>query len=932
MPHICDSFKIEEGSLNAPGRPDGRVGFEAGLRTVHQMFKMHFAAKIGRPEVSVTDVKGSISSAVDAGCPVAFNNFLPRGCVLRNTTYAIALAIFVGQDTKTCLNSARTNGKLSNMQHYLNMCVWGLLFSLLILCIYAATMSTLQEESFELCCSEQSWIIKIGVFTITFYHVVPMSLYVCFEMLKLILGYQVNSDKQMEDPESGDFAVARTADLIEEMGQINFIFSDKTGTLTKNEMLFARACISGQDVGDFRMKEGCAEPEGVAKCRDGINDDLTSKEAFWKEVAWFFTCLSTCHSVQVAKQKEEEPSTPGSPEMGTKGSTAPPRYLGMSPDEVALVEVSRQVGIVLQDRTHLRGKSSSSNTASELTLQLPGGETKCFSVMYELEFNSDRKRMSVVTRVGSEIYIITKGADSVMEDLLTEPFNEAYKGHIKEYSQLGLRTLVIAFKKVERQAFRKWEKEYKEVANLTDATQARRVQEVQAQLEVNLKMAGVTAVEDCLQDGVPEAIATIKEAGIRLWVLTGDKTETAVDIARSCHLFTDTTTLAYATEATSEEMALQKLQDAKVMLHGMDNGGLVLDGKTIQYCLLSDDCKQLIFDLGIASRSCVCCRLTPLQKRNLIDVVRHKDPATITLAIGDGANDVPMISGAHLGIGVRGKEGAQAVQVSDVAISQFRFLVPLLLCHGRRAYRRVAIYLCYYLYKNVALLMGDVVWMHMDSFRGRIAFPEYLSINYNVFFTSWHILFVLGWDSDVPDAVANANPSLYLVGPARKLFNKTIFTGWIVCGVYHGCAAWIIASAWIIDGAEYHKKIPGQFWEGSLTAFTIIIFVVMLKLLLSSQSPFSLKFSILPTLGAILCYIVILGCISYVPPGPSLQPSLKGIPAVLVKNTNALLAMVTAPLAIISVDFVGMLLVNKLAPSPLDVVKAQIKRNAESSA
>merc|ERR1719434_34025 len=110
-----------------------------------------------------------------------------------------------------------------------------------------------------------------------------------------------------------------------------------------------------------------------------------------------------------------------------------------------------------------------------------------------------------------------------------------------------------------------------------------------------------------------------------------------------------------------------------------------------------------------------------MQKLELVKLVREQNSRAITLAIGDGANDVPMIQGAHLGVAIRGKEGTQAVQASDVAISYFRFLTPLLLCHGRRAYRRIALFLCFYLYKNVALLMGDIVWMHLDSFRGRIA-------------------------------------------------------------------------------------------------------------------------------------------------------------------------------------------------------------------
>jgi len=315
-----------------------------------------------------------------------------------------------------------------------------------------------------------------------------------------------------------------------------------------------------------------------------------------------------------------------------------------------------------------------------------------------------------------------------------------------------------------------------------------------------------------------------------------------------------------------------------------------------------------------------------LQKRNIVDIVRERDTHTITLAIGDGANDVPMITGAHLGVAVRVKEGAQAVQVSDIAISQFRFLVPLLLCHGRRAYRRIALYLCYYLYKNVTLLMGDVVWMFMDDYRGRIAFPEYLSINYNVFFTSWHILFVLGWDTDVPDEIANTRPELYLVGPQRKLFNKVVFSGWIICAVYHGVAAWCVAKFWIIQDSVYDKTKPGQWWEGSITAFTIIIFLVMLKLLLNSQSPFNWKTSIAPTLTAIFCYVGILGCLAYVAPGPSLQPSCKGIPADLLKNTNALMAMVGAPLAIISVDVVWTLSRRMLWPSPLVKCKRELSR------
>jgi phospholipid-transporting ATPase len=915
-PPMCEQFKVDDASYvdqvkagdetvscnpmeitkqDSKEMNTEEIAFVAGCSIVKAMNKICFSMKVGRPEVAVSDVKGSISTGSQSEvCPIAFGNFLPRGCTLRNTTFIVAVAIYVGADTKTRLNSATSSGKISNMQEYLNYCVWGLLVSLVFLCSYAATLSALQEDSFTFCCGDTSLVIRTGIFTITFYHVVPMSLYVCFEMLKLTLIYQVNNDTQMVDPTTGDYAVARTSDLIEEMGQIDFIFSDKTGTLTKNEMVFARACISGTDVGDFRKpKSGVAE--GVAKCKAGL--EKSDSDPFWKDVRWFFTCLATCHSVQISKNREEGDGK---------------AYQGMSPDEVSLVESAAEVGIVLKRRSHSRGKKGRSSGSSELTLEhfdakIGKNREQVYSVLHELDFTSDRKRMSVVLRVGSEIFLVTKGADSVMEELVTEPFSDEYHHALKEYSSLGLRTLIIAYKKVERAEFRQWEKAYKSTQNSTDADKDEQVAKVQAQLEVNLKMVGVTAVEDCLQDGVPEAIATIKGAGVRIWVLTGDKTETAVDIAHSCQLFTEETKLAYATDASDIGEALAMLQAAKKSIEGVEKSGLVLDGKTIRHCLLSAECKNLIYDLGRASQSCVCCRLTPLQKRNLVDVVRIKDKRTITLAIGDGANDVPMISGAHLGIAVRGKEGAQAVQVSDVAISQFRFLVPLLLCHGRRAYRKVALFLCYYLYKNVCLLMGDVVWMHMDRYRGRIAFPEYLSINYNVAFTSWHILFVLGFDMDVPDSVANSTPELYLVGPERKLFNKKVFSAWCLCAVYHGCAAWVIAAFMVIKDAEYDKTQPGQFWEGSITAFTIIIAVVMVKLLLHCQSPCKFKTSILPTLGAVFCYVAILGGMAYTKMAQDLQPSIKEIPADILANPNALTAMAVGPVVILIPDVIFMM-------------------------
>jgi len=337
----------------------------------------------------------------------------------------------------------------------------------------------------------------------------------------------------------------------------------------------------------------------------------------------------------------------------------------------------------------------------------------------------------------------------------------------------------------------------------------------------------------------------------------------------------------------------------------------------VGFALASEEARALIYELGLASRSCVCCRLSPMQKRLLVELVREKNPITITLAIGDGANDVPMIEGAHIGIGVRGKEGAQAVQVSDIAISQFRFLVPLLLCHGRRAYRRVAYFLCYYLYKNVTLVVSDVVWSIQDGFRGRIAYPEYLSMGFNVLFTSWHILFVLGFDKGLPDAIANQHPELYYEGPQRLLFNPKVFSVWMLNAVWHGTVVWIIPN--LVIGGTVYTETPSDFWRGSCTSFLITVFCVNLKLLLVCLNPLAVT-ATAPTGASLLLTVFALFMLGEVSLGYEMSGNLKmkGVPTDMFGRGEVYLCLVGVTLFALVPDVTEKLLKRFYFPSAMD--------------
>ncbi|CAJ1343323.1 unnamed protein product [Effrenium voratum] len=851
---------------------------------VAELCRRQLELRLAVPSADLSDMHASITlDGGSAACAASCDNFAPRGCVLRNTPWMLSLVAYAGRDTKACLNSAQAKGKVSLMQRALNRCVYGLLTALFLACCYMATAAKVVDPGTD-------WLVRFLTYTITVYHVVPISLYVSFELLKLVLGRFIDMDAQMVDPISGQGATTRTADLVEEMGQIDFVFSDKTGTLTANEMRFARCALGRQSFGSFIQDPSGGPVPGLLAAKEALKSDASERR---EEVLWFFTCLAVCHTVQVSEDMQ---------------------FSGPSPDEVALVEGARSVGVTFSKRR------TGADDQEEIVLSGPDGD-RVFVLRHVIEFNAERKRMSVLCEHNGAVYCLTKGADSIMSPLLTTPLGAWEEDQLRSFSQLGLRTLVVASKKVAPADFARWEAAWSEAQNSMQ-NHKERVAQVGADMEKELQLAGLTAVEDRLQDGVPEAIATLKAAGIRLWVLTGDKTETAVDIAYSCNLFSKDMDLAFVCNCRTGEDIQMKLQEAKQVMENGKPSGLVLDGQTLKLIFQQGLAVEL-YELAMLSRCCVCSRLSPAQKRQIVEEVR-KNSGAITLAIGDGANDVPMISGAHLGIGIRGKEGSQAVQASDIAISQFRFLVPLLLCHGSRAYRRIATFLCYYLYKNAALAWGDLIWAHQNGFSGEVAYPEWLSTSFNALFTSWPVIIVLAFDQDVDDAVANTSPGIYLEGLQRQWFNAFIFSSWMVAAWFHGCLAWLLPSAAFGFPTDYESP---DFWRASTTSFTLVIFIVTLKLVLHSLQRCSAA-TLGPLALSLAVYLLVLFLLGYTSIGSRMQPNLAGDPPVpgwIFSNMEPLLMMVLGTLCALLPDWAALLWVRRLRPSPLFQVRSASK-------
>lgn len=527
-----------------------------------------------------------VSLKVKQPCALDYELFVPRGCLLRNTPYVISIAAYCGHDTKTRLNSSEPQAKFSNMQKNLNRGVQGLVATLVLFCIYATIVGAAMENDDGI-----NPFQRFVWYWIILYQIVPISLYVGFEIIKLVLGFNIGRDPQMVDPKTNVPALARTADLVEELGQVGFVFSDKTGTLTENEMVFAHACVAGHDLGDFRT--------AAAKEKGGVEESLrilsNPSDALFKDVRWFFINLAVNHSAQV--------------EMGKDGE---PVFQGSSPDEVAFASAAKSVGVVFKARNRKPGSSS-----WDIVLQAPSQEGEIvFNVLCEIPFSSDRKRMSVVVEHKGECFVFTKGADNVMGPLCSRALDGSFVKSLSQYSKLGLRTLVIASKRVERKFITSWLERWKEAGASGEVREAK-MADVAMEVEHSLDPLGITAIEDRLQDGVPAAIVSIKAAGIRFWVLTGDKTETAVEIVRACNLFDDSMRLAYMVNCSSEKHALQLLEDAEKELDTVDNGGLVIDGTFVQHVISAPQNRKFLYNLAIGTRACVCCRLSPEQKKKI---------------------------------------------------------------------------------------------------------------------------------------------------------------------------------------------------------------------------------------------------------------------------------------------------------------------------
>ncbi|KAF3355700.1 hypothetical protein VdG1_03992 [Verticillium dahliae VDG1] len=830
--------------------------------------------------------------------PLSLNNVVYRGSVVRNTTETIGLVVNTGEECKIRMNASKhVHAKAPRMQSVANRCIIWLVFVLLALSGgltggYYIWRDPQEDDSWFLGGRTLSFKEVFIAYIIMFNTLIPLSLYISLEIIKVIQFYLMG-DVEMYDPVTNTPMVANTTTILEDLGQVNYVFSDKTGTLTENVMRFRKMSVAGtawlhdmdverdeeakQKLIDMARKKRKGKDKQKFEKSKAIETNPASTQPGRQSMSSTRWKASTARAEDEPELKTEEllgylrrkPNTPYSkkakqfllclalchtciPEVGKDGQT---EYQSASPDEQALVEAARDLGYVMIDRPN-----------QEVILQLLGPDgnivRETYQVLDVIDFTSKRKRMSIIIRMpdgrickasavelkaskhrsmeqGKEQRRISNSTPrtsmalgrpsmSKRHTALNEGtiFERSFQ-HIDDFARDGLRTLLYGFRYLDEGEYTKWRAIYAEATTSLDNRQEK-IEAAGELIEEKFELAGVTAIEDKLQEGVPETIDKLRRAEIKVWMLTGDKRETAINIAHSarlCKPFSELFILDATTGPINESISAALAEVGRGML---PHTVVVVDGQTLSTIDNDEGLSYLFYDLAGRVDSVICCRASPAQKANLVKRIRRQVPKSLTLAIGDGANDIGMIQASHVGIGISGREGLQAARISDYSIAQFRFLQRLLFVHGRWNYLRTGKYILATFWKEIVFFLPQAHYQRFNGYTGTSLYENWSLTVFNTLFTSLPVIFLGAFEKDLSAETLLKYPELYSYGHRSSAINLWLYLGWTIMGIAESFVIYYIT--W---GA--YDKLPfdqdTSLYAMGTVPFTVCVVFINLRLL-----------------------------------------------------------------------------------------------------
>ena len=792
------------------------------FKTPELIHELKFQCMVEEPNDKLYLFNGKLLIDSIGVLDVTQDNILLRGTSLQNTEWVYGVVIYTGYDCKIQKNLRSIPLKMSPSIKKVNLQTIFLLIGFIVMCIVHVTGSILflkvPGNKALYSTSSQIFFLQFLKSLLLYHNIIPISLTVTLEFVKFFQSRFIESDPELMDKESGKKPKVICSDLIDCLGQINLILTDKTGTLTQN-MMVLRKCIVDEQI----FVDENEQDENYPRIKHLLRQYETNNS-----VQHFINNIMVCNSII--------PERPGV-------------FKSVSSEEICMIEYMHEIGLTFLSRSLNQTTMRFNRTRA----------VSSFDILLTIDFSSARKRMTVIVRDESgHIFVYTKGADSVViPGCIPNSATETVLDSITVFSKEGLRSLCFAYREMSQEELVQLQNElalfkagrhpvYSEAEGFYDY--------FYTQIESNMHLLGTIALEDALQEGVPETIEKLFTAGIRVWMLTGDKREVAIDVGILSGIIQEDFQIVQLDWKNADELMVKLVS----LLSSMDDDKkycAVVGGIDFDQIRANSELLSLFIKYVLKCTCVVLYRATPLHKSELAAVIKRQKLGWKLLAIGDGANDVSMIREAHVGIGLMGKEGLQASRSSDFAIFQFKDLQKLLFVHGLWAYHRFSKTILFIFYKNIVVYLTQFLFAFDNGFSGTSVFNKTDMVFFNLIYSAAPPM-VLGLvEQFLPQSLLLSLPHLYKLGPTDRFLSLWSFWGAIFNGIYHSCFTYYWMRYMLRNDIILSPNVTGgrEFFSGTL--FFCQLMTICGKAALSTSTWNSL--SLIGIAGTIAVYCVL---------------------------------------------------------------------------
>ncbi|XP_057382438.1 probable phospholipid-transporting ATPase IIB isoform X7 [Balaenoptera acutorostrata] len=775
------------------------------LPALGDLFSINAYVYAQKPQLDIHSFEGTFTRE-DSDPPIheslSIENTLWASTVVASGT-VIGVVIYTGKETRSVMNTSNPKNKVGLLDLELNQLTKALFLALVALSV---VMVTLQGFS-------GPWYRSLFRFLLLFSYIIPISLRVNLDMGKAAYGWMIMKDENIPG------TVVRTSTIPEELGRLVYLLTDKTGTLTRNEMVFKRLHLGTVSYGTDTMDEiqnhlvnsysqtqaqasgnnaSSAPPRKAQSSAPKVRKSVSSR------VHEAVKAVALCHNVTPVYEARGAAGETEFAEADQDFSDDNRTYQASSPDEVALVQWTESVGLTLVNRD-----------LTSMQLRTPSGQILTYCILQTFPFTSESKRMGVIVRDEStaEITFYMKGADVAMSTVVQ--YNDWLEEECGNMAREGLRTLVVAKRALTEEQYQDFESRYNQ-AKLSIHDRTLKVAAVVESLEREMELLCLTGVEDQLQADVRPTLEMLRNAGIKIWMLTGDKLETATCIAKSSHLVSRTQDTHVFRPVTSRGEAHLELN----AFRRKHDCALVISGDSLEVCLKYYE--HEFVELACQCPAVVCCRCAPTQKAHIVKLLQQHTGRR-TCAIGDGGNDVSMIQAADCGIGIEGKEGRQASLAADFSVPQFKHIGRLLMVHGRSSYKRSAALSQFVMHRGLVISTMQAVFSSVFYFASVPLYQGFLMVGYATVYTMFPV-FSLVLDQDVKPEMAMLYPELYKdLTKGRSLSCKT-FLVWVLISIYQGGI--LMSGALVLFESEFVHVVAISFTALVLTELLMVALTV----------------------------------------------------------------------------------------------------------